>query len=264
MQAVLFDIDGVLLFKGAALPGAAATLNWVRQQGIPHRFLTNTTSKPARRIAADLQAAGIAAQEADILTPPIAARLWLQQQHKQRLHVLLPQAVYSEFGMFDLSGGEQAEALVIGDMGAGFTFEVLNQAFRVLMADPEIPLLALGMTRYFAAADGLQLDVGPFVKALEYATGREALVMGKPAASFFQQALAALNVTAEQTLMIGDDRIGDVLGAQACGIHGALVRTGKYRPGDEDADNAGLQPQYLLDSVADLPALWQRMPLSSR
>lgn len=88
--------------------------------------------------------------------------------------------------------------------------------------------------------------------------------MGKPAASFFQQALAALNVTAEQTLMIGDDRIGDVLGAQACGIHGVLVRTGKYRPGDEDADTAGLQPQYLLDSVADLPALWQRMPLSSR
>lgn len=259
MQAVLFDIDGVLLFKGAALPGAAQTLSWVQQQGIPYRFLTNTTSKPASRIAADLQAAGIAAHEADILTPPIAARLWLQQQRKQRLHVLLPQAVYSEFGMFDLSGGEEAEALVIGDMGTGFTFEVLNQAFRVLMADPDIPLLALGMTRYFAAADGLQLDVGPFVKALEYATGREALVMGKPAASFFQQALAALNVTAAQTLMIGDDRLGDVLGAQACGIHGALVRTGKYRPGDEDADSAGLKPQHLLDSVAGLPELWRSL-----
>ncbi|MCD8523465.1 MAG: TIGR01458 family HAD-type hydrolase [Saccharospirillaceae bacterium] len=264
MQAVLFDIDGVLLFKGAALPGAAQTLSWVQQQGIPYRFLTNTTSKPVSRIAADLQAAGIAADEAHILTPPIAARQWLQQQHKQRLHVLLPQTVYGEFGMFDLHSHHDPEALVIGDMGTGFTFEVLNQAFRVLMDHPELPLLALGMTRYFAAADGLQLDVGPFVKALEYATGREALVMGKPAASFFQQALVALNVAAEHTLMIGDDRIGDVLGAQACGIHGALVRTGKYRPGDEDADRTGLQPQYLLDSVAGLPELWHSLQPSSR
>jgi len=113
--------------------------------------------------------------------------------------------------------------------------------------------VALGLTRYWLADGGLRLDVGPFIKALEYASGREAIVMGKPAPHYFQAALSTLGVAPEQTLMIGDDIRGDIEGAQRLGIKTLLVRTGKFRPADL---HLGIQPDGVLDSVVDLPRWW--------
>jgi HAD superfamily hydrolase (TIGR01450 family) len=109
------------------------------------------------------------------------------------------------------------------------------------------------MTRYWRTADGLRLDTGPFVKALEYATGREAIVLGKPAPAFFAAALERIGLAPEQVLMIGDDIRGDIGGARDAGIDGLLVRTGKYQ--DEDLGEA-VRPRAVLDSIADLPRWW--------
>ncbi len=256
MKSLLFDIDGVLYLKGRAIKGAAEVIHWAEEQQIPFRFVTNTTSRSCARICSDLSGAAIPVSEEQIITPPVAARLWLQQQGIEQIQLLVPQGIRREFsGVED----KRPQAVVMGDMGAEFTFDKLNSAFRTLMENPDAQLVALGMTRYFAAADGLQLDVGPFVKALEYATGKSAVVMGKPAAGFFQLALDAVQAEAAETLMIGDDRVGDVLAAQACGMRACLVRTGKYRAGDEDADEQGSKPQYVIDSVADVPALWSSL-----
>lgn len=71
------------------------------------------------------------------------------------------------------------------------------------------------------------------MKALEYACGIEAEVVGKPSPEFFRSALQAIGVEAHQAIMIGDDIVGDVGGAQQCGMRALQVRTGKFRPGDE-------------------------------
>ena len=121
------------------------------------------------------------------------------------------------------------------------------------MKNPAAQLIALGMTRYWQAEDGLRLDVGPFVKGLEYATGVEPLVMGKPAQPFFHSALSLLGVEAKDTLMIGDDIRGDIDGAHKAGLQAMLVRTGKFRQSDL---TMGITPDYIIDSVADLPSWW--------
>jgi len=123
-------------------------------------------------------------------------------------------------------------AVVIGDYGENWTFEALNRAFRWLMHEPRPALIALGMTRYWRAEDGLRLDTAPFVVALEYATGQKAVVLGKPAAPFFETALQQLGADASGTWMIGDDIQSDIDGAQKLGIRGLLVKTGKFRSAD--------------------------------
>lgn len=254
MRAVLFDIDGVLAQKGAAIKGAADTLQQLNAAGIPFRFITNTTSKSPAFMAAELNAWGVAVNEAHIFNPTRTACRWLTAQGIQRLALLVPPGIEAEFSAFT-SVTEAPQAVVVGDVAAGFSFANMNQLFRLLMADAGVPLIALGMTRYFAAADGLQLDVGPFVKALEYATGRSALVMGKPDKTVFELALADMGVAAADAAMLGDDRFSDVLAAQALGITGVLVRTGKYQPADDAPDSQGRKPDYVIDSVAALPAL---------
>lgn len=65
-------------------------------------------------------------------------------------------------------------------------------------------LIAIHKGRYYSRGDGLALGPGPFVAALEYATGKKATVMGKPEQNFFLSALEGLNCQPKEVVMIGD------------------------------------------------------------
>jgi HAD superfamily hydrolase (TIGR01458 family) len=144
---------------------------------------------------------------------------------------------------------EKADYVIVGDAGENFTFQRLNQAMRILLEGAE--LLALEKDRYWREPDGLVLSAGPFVAALEYATGKEARLMGKPSAEFFRLALEDMDATPQETAMIGDDVYTDVDGAQRMGMFGILVKTGKYR--EDTAKRSRITPDLVLDSIARLP-----------
>jgi phospholysine phosphohistidine inorganic pyrophosphate phosphatase len=257
MRAILIDLDGVIYQGDAAIPGAARALEWVREQGIPHLFLTNTTSRPRAAISEKLDRMGIRVLENEILTPPVAALAWLREREVNDLALFVPEATRIDLaGMALLPQDREsgAGAVIVGDLGAGWDFATLNRAFRLLMAEPRPHLIALGMTRYWRALDGLRLDCAPFVMALRHATGIEPVVLGKPAAPFFEAALGAVGASAGETVMIGDDIRGDVGGAQQAGIRGLLVRTGKFQPADLNGD---IRPDGVLRSVSDLPDWWR-------
>jgi len=255
-QGILFDLDGVLYVGDAAIPGAAEVIRWTREQNIPHRYLTNTTSRPRHAIVEKLLSMGIEVESGELLTPAIAAAGWLKHQVAGAIALFVPAATAAELDEFDQIAPDAesgADAVVLGDLGAAWDFTTLNRAFRLLMSNPRSTLLALGLTRYWRAEDGLRLDAGPFVRALEYASGREAVVVGKPAPSFFESAAESLGLPPEHLAVVGDDIRGDIQGAQNAGMHGLLVRTGKFSPADLDL---GIAPDAVLHSIADLPAWW--------
>lgn len=256
MTGVLLDLDGVLYVGDDAVPGAADTVSWLTAEQIPHRYLTNTTSRPRSAIVAKLARMGIAADAAEVLTPAVAASAWLRERGIGTPALFVPEATAGELEDFDPlapDAEEGAGAVVVGDLGTAWDFATLNRAFRLLMSDPKIPLVALGMTRYWRAEDGLRMDAGGFVRALEYASGREAVVLGKPDARFYATAVAALGAEPGGAVMVGDDVRTDVGGAQDAGLTGVLVRTGKFSPADLEGDVA---PDAVIDSIAELPRWW--------
>jgi phospholysine phosphohistidine inorganic pyrophosphate phosphatase len=253
---ILFDLDGVLYQGDTPITGAAGVVQWCQHENIPFLFLTNTTSRPRTALVEKLAGFGINITVEQILTPPIAACHWLQEHDQGSVALFVPKATRNEFDVLDIVDWQTAEtvgAIIIGDLGSAWDFNTLNAAFRLLMHQPQPHLVALGLTRYWQAEDGLRLDTGPFVKALEYATGQEAVVLGKPAKPFFLTALQLIGLSASKTIMIGDDIRGDIDAAQQCGIAGLLVRTGKFRSHELER---GINPHAILDSVADLPAWW--------
>jgi HAD superfamily hydrolase (TIGR01458 family) len=145
----------------------------------------------------------------------------------------------------------RADAVIIGDLGSAFGYDVLNHAFRQVMDGAE--LVALQENRYWMRADGLSLDVGPFVAATEFAAGRDAYVVGKPAKGFFEQVLASVGVNASAAAMIGDDIESDIGGALRAGLRAILVHTGKYR--EDRQRESSIQPTRVVDSIADVPQL---------
>lgn len=255
MSAILFDLDGVLYEGDKAISGAAETVNWFSKNNINHLFLTNTTSKSRIELVEKLARLGIESTTKDFLTPPVAARQWLQQKKLKNIALFAPETIQEEFSAFNITGQQShdVEAVIIGDLGERWTFEIMNQVFRLLINNPQTKLIALGMTRYWRANAGLQLDVGPMIKAFEYATGKNAVVTGKPAPAFFQAAINLLGKN-NNIVMIGDDIRGDIEAAQQAGLKAILVRTGKFSVQDL---KLGITPDELLESVAQLPEWWQ-------
>lgn len=255
-HGLLIDLDGVIYQGHSVIPGAAETIQWLQQQNIPHLFITNTTSIPRRKIIEKLAGFNINVSEDSILTPPIAACKWLAKHTAGPAALFIPTATLDDFSSIpQIEVGENnASSVVLGDYGENWTFAELNRAFTLLMEDSKPVLVALGMTRYWQSSNGLQLDVGPFIKALEYASGRSAFVLGKPSIKFFETALLTLQCEPKQTFMIGDDIVGDIQGAQTTGINGILVRTGKFRLSDLDDK---IRADAIIDSIADLPDFLQ-------
>jgi HAD superfamily hydrolase (TIGR01458 family) len=225
-KAILIDLAGVLHVGDQAIPGAVDALAQLRAAGLPLRFLTNTTRSPRQAIVDLLQGLGFDVVAEEIHTAALATRQ-LVRQRGLRPHWLVHPDIASEMG----PSHPDPDVVVLGDAGPHFSFEALNHAFRLLMQG--LPLMAMARNRYFKEPDGLSLDLGAFVATLEYAAGVTAEVVGKPAAPFFLGPLAELGVAPGEAVLIGDDLRDDIGGAQAVGIPGLLVRTGKFRPGDE-------------------------------
>ena len=257
-HALLIDLDGVVYQGGHLIEGALGVLDWIKARQIPHLFVTNTTSRPRAALLEKFASMGFSARPDEVITPVVAANQWLAEHRIRKTALFVPAATQQDFTgieALDLDQNAAAEAVIVGDLGEAWDFKLLNRAFQLLMQEPQPRLVALGMTRYWRGRNGLQLDVAPFIKALEHAADCEAVVVGKPAPAFFEAALAILEVSADQTLMIGDDIVGDVGAAQRCGIRGIQVRTGKFRDSDL---NGAIEPFALLDSITGLPGWWQR------
>jgi len=250
-RALLLDLEGTVFQSGALIPGAVEALDEATRRGVAWRFVTNATSRPRSVILRELSAMGLDVAPERLFTAPRAARGLITARGWTRCHFLLRPALLEDFdGVESVEDG--AEAVVLGDLGSGMTYERLNRAFRMLLDGAE--LVTLARNRYWKANDGLMLDTGPFCAALEHASGKKAILAGKPSPAFFQAALASTGAAASETAVVGDDLESDVGGAQRAGMRGVLVRTGKHRP--NDLRLSPVQPDAVLASIAELPKLF--------
>ncbi len=235
------DLDGTLYVGDEPVEGAREAVGRLRASGIAVRYVTNTTRKPRLWVCEHLLHLGFEVEETDIFTPARAAAGLIGDRSCFPL--------VDESLLEDLEGvfltADHPDYVLVGDLGEGFTYDRLNAAFRLLVDGAQ--LLALQKNRYWRREDGLALDAGPFVAALEYASGKKAVVVGKPERDFFELALREMGLAPHEAAMVGDDAESDVAGAQAAGLQGFQVRTGKYSSGDEG------RPDLLLGSIAGLP-----------
>jgi HAD superfamily hydrolase (TIGR01458 family) len=249
VSGLILDIDGTLLVGGRTVPGAPELLARCERLGIPYRLVTNTTRRSRASTAAALRAAGLAVEDARVLQPAVLARRRIVDSGRLRTGLLVPGEVREDFGGIQ-EDRHAPDWVVVGDLGRGFGFEPLNEAFRWLRGGAR--LLALHKNFFWQPSleEGWVLDAGAFVVALEYASGVTADVVGKPSPEFFRLALRDMNLEPQQVLVVGDDVVNDGRGAAAVGCRTALVKTGKFT--GLESELAGFEPDVVVDSVAQL------------
>lgn len=252
-RALLLDIDGVLHVGDEPLPRAHEAMAKLRALVDGQlRLVTNTTSKSRGAIVDQLRGMGFELDREEVLTPAALAVAHCREAGHDRVALLVGDSLREDLASLpEVGEAERADAVVLGDLGSALSAELLNSAFRRLIDGAE--LIALQHNRYWRRADGLAMDVGAWSAALEYASGVEATVVGKPSPRFFGAALGDLGAEPAESVMVGDDVEGDVGGGLDAGIASVLVRTGKYS--EEAVAAAGITPTATVDSIADLPAL---------
>lgn len=251
IDQVFLDIDGVLVLGELPIPGGTATVNKLTSLGIKVAFVTNTTRKPRRRIHEELLKLGFHVELDDIICPAIIARERILQMKRASAALFVSEDVLEDFEGLRISNN-RVGAIVMGDLGEKFSPHILDEIFRLTFTGSE--LIALQKNRFWRDENGLRLDLGPYVAAIEYATGKKADIVGKPSPGFFRGLLNRYHIRPEKALMVGDDIEADIKGAQRLGIRSVLVKTGKY---DFDfVERTGIKPDAIVPSIADLaPAL---------
>ncbi|MBI3648358.1 MAG: TIGR01458 family HAD-type hydrolase [Actinobacteria bacterium] len=250
VDGLLLDIDGVLAVSWEPIPGSIEAIDRLRKVGIPFRLITNTTTRTRAALAETLRAAGFDVAPGDLVTAVNATAAYLRAHHAgARAFVLSDGDAASDLEGVELVGVDQADVVVIGGACEDFTHATLNRVFRRLMEGA--PLVGMHRNLYWRTSEGLELDGGAYIAGLEEAAGIAATICGKPSAAFFESALSLLRVPAARAAMVGDDIVNDVLGAQAAGMTGVLVRTGKFL----ESDLAKGRPDHVIGSLADLAGL---------
>ena len=251
VDAVLLDLEGVLGVGGReAIPGAPQVLRRLRAGGVPFRVVTNTTTVSRAGLAEEVRTMGLEVRTEELHTAPVATAAYIRANHPgDPVFLLVKGNTAEDFEGIELVQ-ESARVVAVGGAEEEFTYDAMNRAYRML--DGGAALVAMCRSTSWMTPEGLKLDAGPYVAALEEAAGVRAVVCGKPAPEFFTTALSDLGVSPDRAAMVGDDIVTDVLAAQSAGLAGVLVRTGKFRPVDLDRH---VGPDHVIESVADLPDL---------
>ncbi|MDL9936983.1 HAD-IIA family hydrolase [Gordonia sp. ABSL1-1] len=259
---LLLDIDGVMVTSWQALPGAVDALATLDERGVPRMFLTNTTSRSRTEIACALGKCGFDVAPEEILTAAKLTAEYVSANYPGKRVWVLNQGPIAE----DMTGVEltddpaSAQVVVLGGAGSVFTHDALSTVLELMIA--KVPVVAMHRSMTWSTAQGLKIDTGVYLEGLEKAVGRKIKAVGKPSPVGFRAAVDLMGLEPNQVVMVGDDMHNDVLGAQASALIGVLVRTGKFRADalrELQRDEFGPVPDHIIDSVADLPALYDRL-----
>jgi HAD superfamily hydrolase (TIGR01450 family) len=248
----VFDLDGTVYLDDHLLPGAAATIARLRQEGAAVAFLTNNPLEHPADWAAKLTRLGIPTDGAEVVSSTDALLLYLRQHAAgARLFVvgepLLLHLLRS--AGFPLTDDPAAIEVVVVSFDRTFDYAKLRTAFLAVRSGARI--VATNPDPYCPTADGGLPDCGALLAALEVATGRRAeAIVGKPSPHMAQAVLTRLGVPPEHATLVGDRLLTDVQLAHDAGMASVLVLSGATTRAD--LDGAPVTPDRVIEGIADL------------
>ena len=248
IKAFLFDLDGVFYEDDRIIPGVSATIQWLKQQKIQYRFLTNNTTLSRRLLVNKLNIIGLALNEDDLISANYAGTLLLKKLSIKSCRLVLRENAKIDYQAFDTTN-PNPDAIVIGDIGPNWDYNLMNDLMNLIFNGSK--LIALHKGTYFQSQDKLIIDSGAFVAGLEHSTQTNAIIVGKPQPTFFELASQHFDCKVNEIAMVGDDLINDIQGAQKMGYTTFLVKTGKFR--SSIYRSSSIRPDHLIKSINELP-----------
>lgn len=255
--AILLDMDGVLFHGMEPIDGAIAFMEIIAD--FPHAFITNNPIRLPQAVADKLEHIGFKRPlEKFIVTAGEATASWLAQQKPGfTFFAVGAKGLRQSLSQYGNEDPENADFVVIGE-GEGIDYSVITTGINLILKkgaklistnpDTTVDAVIQGKRRVLPGGGAL---VAPFAAA----TGQTPVTIGKPESLLYEMAMQVLGVKASDCLMIGDRPDTDIIGAQKLGIKTALVRTGRFAPG-EALPQCMQKPDWDVNSLSELQRLF--------
>lgn len=255
INCFLIDIEGTIVKDKSYAPvvGAVEWLKKVKASGKKFSLVSNNTTHPPDELLSLLQSKGFDLDEDNLDTCMKVTGEWLKKKNIQSCFVLGNEALKRYLNKEGLETREDSsvQALVVG-LDEELNFQKLKIATRALVEN-NAHLVALHSNKVYKDSKGeIAASVGPIVKALEYASGKRGIIMGKPSSDFYRNVLRRLEAKPENCLMISDDPLSDLVGAKKLRIKTAFVLSGKYDWSILKSLDKKRRPDYVYKSVAEI------------
>jgi len=258
IECWLTDMDGVLVHKNTAIPGASEMLAGWEQNEIPYLVLTNNSIFTARDLSARLRASGLVVPEERIWTSALATADFLAQQLPGGSAFVIGEAgiltALHEAGF--IMTETNPDFVVVGET-RNYSFEAITKAIRHIINGSRFIVTNPDATG--PSADGVLPATGAIAALITKATGKEPYVVGKPNPMMFRSALNKIGAHSKKTGMIGDRMDTDIVAGIEAGLHTVLVLTGISD--QAEIEKYPFRPDEIVDSVADLlPTVTSSIP----
>jgi HAD superfamily hydrolase (TIGR01450 family) len=246
-------MDGVLYHGERLLPGVKEFIGAIG--AIPHLFVTNNPILPPEAVADKLAGFGLPRPAKEkIITSAQAAALYLSEQKPGfRFYAVGADGLHQALRQVGTEDREAADFVVVGE-GPGLDFDsltlginlVVKKGARLICTNPDVNVDASRNGEHYIIPGG-----GALVTPFAVASGVDPVIIGKPNPLLFEMALELLGCAAQNCLMIGDRPDTDIAGAAAVGMRTALVRTGRFGPGEVWPESLP-QPDFDCESLQQL------------
>jgi arabinose operon protein AraL len=257
-RGYISDLDGTVYRGEEVIPGAPQTIAELRQRGCGVVFLSNKPLERRQAYAEKLTRLGIPASPDDVINSSLVlARYLANSEHGMAGATVFaigepPLLEELTAAGLRLSNIPEDIEVVIASFDRTFDYHKLNIGFQALRRG--VRFLATNADRTCPVEGGEIPDAGAIIGALEGCSGRKVeLVVGKPSPLIMEMALERLGLPADACLMVGDRLETDIAMGHRVGMSTALVLSGVTQR--EDLSHSSIQPDYVLESIADLPFL---------
>ncbi len=253
----MIDMDGTVYKGGIMIPGADAFISELRSRGIPFVFLTNNSSHGRDHYVSKLAGMGLEATEKEVLTSAVATARYVLSRHPgAAVYPIASPEVIEEMEGAGLRMVDEDPDIVLLTFDRTVTYEKINKGYRFLKGGAK--LIATHPDDLCPAEDGYDIDIGPFIRMFEQMCGVEATVIGKPNRLMLEMAAMEMGIRPEESVMVGDRLYTDMKMAAQAGTMSILVLSGEATL--EDLERSGMEPTFVVGSVADIPSLLDKIP----
>ncbi len=257
IRAFVIDLDGVLWRGRDLLPGAIEFLRFIDTRALPFCLASNNSTLTIETVGERLAPARIRLNPDNLVTSSDAAAGYIRRHYPHPPSVFAIgeeslQRALVEAGCSLTTGADNAGVVVVG-MDRGLTWQKIVEAGLAIGAGAEF--IGTNPDRTFPTERGIGPGNGAILAALETATGRSPVIVGKPEPHLFLEASSRLAVPPAETLVVGDRLETDIAGGARAGMQTALLLTGVTAAAD--LPGRDVQPDWIFE---DLPALLERLP----
>ena len=285
MPIAIFDMDGVLYRGNTVLPFARETLDRLRRGGWKVYFATNNSTATRAEYVARLERLGLGGDEAHVVTSAYATAQYLERRTPRPTDVLVvgADALRSEIRsvgipvrdadslpgthpppraaadgvdpaamreyLVGLELPTPADTVVVG-LDLHLTYAKLAEAQRTILAGALF--IATNRDRAYPVEGRLLPGAGTTVAALELATGRGALCIGKPEPLLFEETIRRAGGADGPIVVVGDSTDYDMVSAHRVGATGVLILTGLTEETAVAAATGDARPDHVIHSLDGL------------